>query len=41
MPALGTGCFWTVVLRFFAGLARKFTDEAKTIEKTRQLRRVA
>ncbi|WP_030684384.1 hypothetical protein [Streptomyces sp. NRRL B-1347] len=37
----GAGYFWHEVLRFFAGLARKFTDEAKTIEKTEQLRRVA
>ncbi|MGW6268407.1 MULTISPECIES: hypothetical protein [unclassified Streptomyces] len=37
----GAGYFWREVLRFFAGAARKFTDEAKTIEKTEQLRRVA
>lgn len=37
----GVGYFWREVLHFFAGLARKFTDEAKTLEKTEQLRRVA
>ncbi|MBC9713885.1 hypothetical protein H9Y04_15045 [Streptomyces sp. TRM66268-LWL] len=37
----GAGYFWREVLQFFAGMARKFTDEAKTIEMTEQLRRVA
>ncbi|MFI7317032.1 hypothetical protein [Streptomyces venezuelae] len=37
----GASYFWREVLYFFAGVARKFTDEAKTIEKTEQLRRVA
>jgi hypothetical protein len=37
----GVGYFWREVLGFFAGLYRKFTDEARTIEKTENLRRVA
>ncbi|MGH4032083.1 hypothetical protein ACQB60_24465 [Actinomycetota bacterium Odt1-20B] len=37
----GAGYFWYEVLHFFAGLARKYTDEAKTLEKTQELRRVA
>ncbi|MEV3858163.1 hypothetical protein AB0J38_28035 [Streptomyces sp. NPDC050095] len=37
----GAAYFWHEVLRFFAGLARKLTDEAATLEKEQQLRRVA
>ncbi len=37
----GVGYFWRVILEFFAGISRKFTDEAQTIEKTENLRRVA
>ena len=37
----GSGYFWRVVLEFFAGLSRKFTDQARSMEKTENLRRVA
>ncbi|MEK8170109.1 hypothetical protein NKH77_11165 [Streptomyces sp. M19] len=37
----GAGHFWREVLHFFAGLSRKLTDEAETIERAEQLRRVA
>ncbi|MCQ4205651.1 hypothetical protein [Streptomyces longispororuber] len=37
----GAGLFWLEVLRFYAGLARKLTDEAATMEKSEGLRRVA
>jgi len=37
----GTGYFWKVVLEFFAGVSRKFTDQARSMEKTEKLRRVA
>ncbi|KOU36253.1 hypothetical protein [Streptomyces sp. WM6378] len=37
----GAGYFWREVLHFFAGLSRKLTDEAKTLEKAQQLRRAA
>lgn len=35
------GYFWRVILDFFAGISRKFTDEARTLEKSEKLRRVA
>ncbi len=37
----GVAYFWRVILEFFADISRKFTDEAQTIEKTENLRRVA
>lgn len=37
----GAAYFWHEILFFFAGLARKFTDQAATLEKTEHLRRVA
>ncbi|KOT90144.1 hypothetical protein ADK70_17905 [Streptomyces rimosus subsp. pseudoverticillatus] len=37
----GAGYFWREVLRFFTGLSRKLSDEAASLEKTQQLRRVA
>jgi hypothetical protein len=37
----GAAYFWRPVLDFFAGLSRKFTDQAVTMEKTEHLRRVA
>lgn len=37
----GSGYFWRIVLEFFAGLSRKFTDQARSMEKTENLRRVA
>ncbi len=37
----GFAYFWREILGFFGGLYRKFTDEARTIEKTENLRRVA
>lgn len=37
----GAGYFWRVVLEFFAGLSRKFTDQARSMEKAENLRRVA
>jgi predicted lysophospholipase L1 biosynthesis ABC-type transport system permease subunit len=37
----GTAYFWQEILGFFAGLTRKLGDEAATLEKSEQLRRVA
>lgn len=37
----GVGYFWKVILEFFAGMSRKFTDQARTMEKSENLRRVA
>jgi hypothetical protein len=37
----GAGYFWRVILDFFAGMSRKFTDQARSLEKLEQLRRVA
>jgi hypothetical protein len=37
----GAGYFWQPILGFFEGLARKQVDEAQTLEKTQNLRRVA
>lgn len=37
----GSAYFWQEILAFFAGLSRKLGDEAATLEKSEQLRRVA
>lgn len=37
----GAAYFWREILNFFAGLSRKFTDEAAAMEETQHLRRVA
>ena len=37
----GAAYFWQEILGFFAGLTRKLSDEAATLEKSEQLRRVA
>lgn len=37
----GAAYFWQEILGFFAGLSRKLGDEAATLEKSEQLRRVA
>lgn len=37
----GAAFFWREILSFFAGLSRKFTDQAVSIEHTEKLRRVA
>jgi len=37
----GVAYFWRVILQFFAGISRKFTDEARTLERDKNLRRVA
>ncbi len=37
----GVAYFWDAILGFFAGLTRKHTDQARTIEKGEHLRRVA
>ena len=37
----GAAYFWQEILGFFSGLSRKLGDEAATLEKTEQLRRVA
>jgi len=37
----GAAYFWQEILGFFAGLSRKLGDEAATLEKPEQLRRVA
>ena len=37
----GVGYFWREILGLFGGLYRKYTDEARTIERSEHLRRVA
>ena len=37
----GVACFWREILGLFGRLYRKFTDEARTIERSEHLRRVA
>lgn len=37
----GAAYFWQEILGFFTGLTRKLGDEAATLEKSEQLRRVA
>ena len=37
----GAAYFWRVVLEFFVGMSRKITDQARTMEKSENLRRVA
>ncbi|MFD8496075.1 hypothetical protein [Amycolatopsis sp. NPDC059657] len=37
----GAGYFWQPVMAFFAGLARKYSDEAQVLEKDQNLHRVA
>lgn len=37
----GAAYFWQEILGFFSGLTRKLGDEAATLEKSEQLRRVA
>ena len=37
---VGAACFWREILGLFRGLCRKFTDEARTIERSEHLRRV-
>jgi hypothetical protein len=37
----GMGYFWREILGLFGGLYRKYTDEARMIEKSEGLRRVA
>jgi hypothetical protein len=37
----GAGYFWRVILEFFAGISRKFTDQARSLEKSEKLRRAA
>lgn len=37
----GFGYLWREILDVFAGLYRKYTDQARTIEKAENLRRVA
>lgn len=37
----GAAYFWQEILGFFVGLSRKLGDEAATLEKSEQLRRVA
>jgi hypothetical protein len=37
----GAGYFWRVILEFFAGISRRFVDQARSLEKSEQLRRVA
>ena len=37
----GVAYFWREILGLFGGLYRKFTDEARTIERSEGLRRVA
>jgi len=37
----GIGYFWREILGLFGGLYRKYTDEARMIEKSEGLRRVA
>lgn len=37
----GFGYFLRVILEYFAGITRKFTDQARSLEKSENLRRVA
>jgi len=37
----GMGYFWREIVGLFGGLYRKYTDEARVIEKSEGLRRVA
>jgi len=37
----GVAYFWGVIPGFFGGFARKAVDEAETLEKSQNLRRVA
>lgn len=37
----GAGYFWRVILEFFAGISRKVTDEARSLEHSEKLRKVA
>jgi xanthine/uracil permease len=37
----GFAYFWREILGFFSGLYRKFTDEARTMERKENLRRAA
>ncbi len=37
----GAAYFWQEILGFFTGLSRKLGDEAATLERSEQLRRVA
>jgi hypothetical protein len=37
----GAAWFWQAFVGFFGGLSRKFTDQARTMEKAEHLRRVA
>jgi hypothetical protein len=37
----GAGYFWRVILEFFAGISRRFVDQARSLEKSEHLRRVA
>jgi hypothetical protein len=41
MAGAGIAYFWYETLGFFAGLQRKYNDEAAALEKTEGLRRVA
>jgi hypothetical protein len=41
LAVAGAGYFWRVILEFFAGISRKFTDQARSLEMSEQLRRVA
>jgi hypothetical protein len=37
----GAAWFWQALVGFFGGLSRKFTDQARTMEKAEHLRRAA
>jgi hypothetical protein len=37
----GVACFWREILGMFGALYRKYTDEAKLMEHSETLRRVA
>jgi hypothetical protein len=37
----GVGYFWRVILEFFAGISRKVTDRARSMERSEKLRKVA
>jgi hypothetical protein len=41
LAVAGAGYFWRIVLDFFAGFSRKLVDQARSLEKSEQLRRVA
>jgi hypothetical protein len=40
-PKVVIRCYSRVILEFFTGISRKFVDQARSLEKSEQLRRAA